>query len=156
MTERREPGGSYRSRPFTAAAQEVANMTLRDIQKISLDESVALAITKAQARKAFTGNVECYRAMGDRSDGRPTVSGRIDLEHRETISSTNVNLEVSAKIEPGTVENNRALLAKIKEIYGLNDPDAVGPGFVPAAPYAPKQLVGAKNGADGADGPGTS
>ncbi len=49
--------------------------------------------------------------------------------------SSTPNVEQRRPTEEELAANRKALLAKIREIYGLNDPDATGPGFRPDVPF---------------------
>jgi hypothetical protein len=111
---------------------QCAEMPLSEIVKISPKEKGAMAVAKRQFREAsLNGKTQAATLLIHTAEGTPTQR----MQYENVPGTT---LSIDGKVE-GKVEvevNARPLVEIIREIYGLNDPDAYGPGFVPTPPVS--------------------
>jgi hypothetical protein len=107
------PGGNYKSRPFTDAIAVVSEMTVAEIAIFSLSDTGPIAAVKALFREGIKGNVQAFAELANRLEGRPAQR----MQYGDVPDAT---IPVESKVKVGS----RDLVQTLREIYGLNDPES--------------------------------
>jgi uncharacterized protein DUF5681 len=101
------PGGRPANAPFAAAYREMASLPIAELKR-SRKDSIAIGVAKATLREAMKGKISAAREAADRAEGTP----------RQAIA-----VEQSGPVEVRVIYDQKETLKKIREIYGLVDPE---------------------------------
>lgn len=98
-------------------------MTVKQVVSISAKDTAAEAAIKATFREAIKGKVESTKLLIHTYEGTPAQ--RMQYEN---VPGTTFSVEQKTTVE---IHNGKSLVEAMREVYGLNEADAFGPGFVP-------------------------